>query len=120
MNRRGFLKLSIGGVATAAAVRTWPFRVYSFPKEIIISGVNGFTQHALKVQHIVNFNAAFEVWMLQPHQRLLDLDGNVIVENSGPRPILAQVPLSRYLQGGILENLIGKEYGWKEGRLKYA
>jgi len=24
----------IGGVATAAAVRTWPFRVYSFPSEL--------------------------------------------------------------------------------------
>ena len=24
----------IGGVATAAAVRTWPFRVYSFPTEL--------------------------------------------------------------------------------------
>ncbi len=34
MNRRGFLKALIGGVATAAAVRTFPFRVYSFPTEI--------------------------------------------------------------------------------------
>ena len=24
----------IGGVASAAAVRTWPFRVYSFPTEL--------------------------------------------------------------------------------------
>jgi hypothetical protein len=24
----------VGGVATAAAVRTWPFRVYSFPTEL--------------------------------------------------------------------------------------
>jgi hypothetical protein len=30
MNRRGFLNSLIGGVATAAAVRTWPFRVFSF------------------------------------------------------------------------------------------
>jgi hypothetical protein len=35
MNRRGFLRLAIGGVAASAAVRTFPFRVYSFPKEII-------------------------------------------------------------------------------------
>ncbi len=26
----------VGGVATAAAVRTWPFRVFSFPKEITV------------------------------------------------------------------------------------
>jgi hypothetical protein len=34
MNRRNFLGMMIGGVATAAAVRTFPFRVFSFPKEI--------------------------------------------------------------------------------------
>lgn len=32
MNRRAFLGTLIGGVAAAAAVRTFPFRVYSFPK----------------------------------------------------------------------------------------
>jgi hypothetical protein len=31
MNRRSFLTSLIGGVAASAAVRTWPFRVYSFP-----------------------------------------------------------------------------------------
>lgn len=35
MNRRGFLGKLIGGVAAAAAVRTWPFRVYSFPAEVV-------------------------------------------------------------------------------------
>jgi len=34
MDRRSFLCSMIGGVATAAAVRTWPFRVYSFPSEL--------------------------------------------------------------------------------------
>lgn len=33
MNRRGFLGTLIGGVAAGAAVRSWPFRVYSFPSE---------------------------------------------------------------------------------------
>ena len=32
MKRRNFL---IGGIAAAAAVRTWPFRVYSFPSQIV-------------------------------------------------------------------------------------
>lgn len=36
MNRRNFLTL-IGGVSAAAAVRTWPFRVYSFPTDIVIA-----------------------------------------------------------------------------------
>lgn len=30
MNRRAFFGTMIGGIATAAAVRTWPFRVFSF------------------------------------------------------------------------------------------
>lgn len=35
MERRNFLRLMVGGVSTAAAVRTFPFRVFSFPKEIV-------------------------------------------------------------------------------------
>jgi hypothetical protein len=35
MDRRNFLQTLIGGVAGAAAVRTWPFRVYSFPTHVI-------------------------------------------------------------------------------------
>lgn len=34
MNRRNFLGKLIGGVAATAAVRTWPFRVYSFPRRV--------------------------------------------------------------------------------------
>lgn len=34
MNRRNFLRMMVGGVAAGAAVRTFPFRVYSFPKQI--------------------------------------------------------------------------------------
>ena len=36
MNRRGFLGMMIGGVAAVAAVRTYPFRVFSFPAEILV------------------------------------------------------------------------------------
>ncbi len=36
MSRRSFLRSMVGGVAAAAAVRTFPFRVFSFPKEITI------------------------------------------------------------------------------------
>jgi hypothetical protein len=35
LSRRGFLGSLVGGVAAAAAVRTWPFRVYSFPADIV-------------------------------------------------------------------------------------
>jgi hypothetical protein len=34
MDRRKFLTSLVGGVVAGAAVRTFPFRVFSFPKEI--------------------------------------------------------------------------------------
>jgi hypothetical protein len=34
MDRRRFLSVLIGGVSATAAVRTFPFRVFSFPKEL--------------------------------------------------------------------------------------
>lgn len=34
-DRRHFLRNLVGGLAATAAVRTWPFRVYSFPTEIV-------------------------------------------------------------------------------------
>ena len=34
MNRREFLGVIVGGVSISAAVRTWPFRVYSFPSDV--------------------------------------------------------------------------------------
>lgn len=36
MNRREFLSTLVGGVFVNAAVRTWPFRVFSFPSKIVI------------------------------------------------------------------------------------
>lgn len=35
MNRRNFLRAMVGGVAVAAAERTFPFRVFFFPKEVV-------------------------------------------------------------------------------------
>lgn len=34
-SRREFIGTLIGGLAAGAAVRSWPFRVFSFPKQII-------------------------------------------------------------------------------------
>ena len=48
MNRRNFLRLMVGGVATAAAVRTFPFRVFSFPSQIL------FPARCLTVEDITN------------------------------------------------------------------
>lgn len=40
MDRRKFISTLIGGVAASAAVRTFPFRVFSFPSEIALPDPN--------------------------------------------------------------------------------
>lgn len=37
LDRRNFIQQMIGGIAGTAAVRTWPFRVYSFPTNIVLA-----------------------------------------------------------------------------------
>ena len=37
LSRRGFLGTMIGGVAASAAVRTFPFRVFSFPETVKVA-----------------------------------------------------------------------------------
>jgi hypothetical protein len=37
VNRRGFLRNLTGGIVAAAAVRTFPFRVYSFPTDVVLA-----------------------------------------------------------------------------------
>lgn len=34
MDRRNFLRTMVGGLVAGAAVRTWPFRIYSFPSHL--------------------------------------------------------------------------------------
>ena len=41
MDRRKFLSLIVGGVAATAAVRTFPFRVYSFPSKPAVPFTGG-------------------------------------------------------------------------------
>lgn len=36
MNRRNFLQMMVGGVVATAAVRSFPFRVFSFPTKITV------------------------------------------------------------------------------------
>jgi hypothetical protein len=50
MNRRGFLGTLVGGVAAGAAVRSWPFRVFSFPQNIVIAqpaALNEYVQRTI-------------------------------------------------------------------------
>ena len=46
MNRRNFFRQMIGGVAATAAVRTFPFRVFSFPTDLrIVNPIVGQTNY---------------------------------------------------------------------------
>jgi len=52
MDRRSFFGMMVGGLATAAAVRSFPFRVFSFPKEIQlppIPSAGGFRQRRTEI-----------------------------------------------------------------------
>jgi hypothetical protein len=39
LSRRSFLGITVGGIAAAAAVRTWPFRMFSFPENISVEPI---------------------------------------------------------------------------------
>lgn len=84
MNRRNFLTTLVGGVAVAAAVRTWPFRVYSFPTDIkvvprwpdqlppsVLDALNEVTAKYLRPAMLATFNAPSPMWTkVQAQQRL--------------------------------------------------
>lgn len=61
MNRRGFLRSLIGGVATATAVRTWPFRIFSFPTDIATPLPPTLVQEAVDTWHVSNLAALYRI-----------------------------------------------------------
>ena len=44
-SRRGFLRTMVGGVAAAAAVQSFPFRVYSFPQQPIVATLGEYNNY---------------------------------------------------------------------------
>lgn len=54
MNRRGFLRSLVGGVAATVAVRTFPFRVYSFPTEITYPVLDIFSARLLSEDVLIH------------------------------------------------------------------
>ena len=71
MDRRKFLSTLIGGVAATAAVRTFPFRVFSFPKEIIIPDA---IPCALALEGLINRIPTVDVPTLSLHGLIYDPD----------------------------------------------
>jgi hypothetical protein len=74
MNRRSFLGIMVGGLATAAAVRTFPFRVFSFPKEIKPLNVPRLPKEVAELlkqqlEAVKRFGPNFEgEWWMHPKQ----------------------------------------------------
>ena len=74
MERRKFLKTLFGGLAAAAAVRTWPYRVYSFPTEIKEFGlsvrfVRGFDAEVSMLPEVTRFDVLYGFGGLYPGKR---------------------------------------------------
>ena len=68
MNRRGFLGTLIGGVAAAAAVRTFPFRVFSFPAAPVIPSVDFAAAIAAVRRQILLDTIEPMIWYLSSEQ----------------------------------------------------
>jgi hypothetical protein len=64
VERRTFLRSLVGGVATAAAVRTWPFRVYSFSARPAISPETA--RWIMAILHQIEVGDL--VWVVNPAQ----------------------------------------------------
>jgi hypothetical protein len=82
MNRRNFLGSLVGGIAAGAAVRTWPFRVYSFPSELkIFDPVVGQTVYATGAGGS-NYFQVGDVMVVHPAQahalRQLGINGELL------------------------------------------
>ena len=94
MDRRGFLRMMVGGVAAAAAVRTFPFRVFSFPEKIQLANpcltmdqvrvsVELLQDSAFDIERFVAYNFAYRVSrILDAHMRDI-LVGSAISEPAG-------------------------------------
>lgn len=56
INRRKFLKQLVGGIAVGAVVRTWPFRVFSFPSELVATPmeISSYSSYSIKYSGTIN------------------------------------------------------------------
>src|SRR5258708_3464028 len=75
MDRRSFLQSLIGGVAGAAAIRTWPFRVYSFANDIKVVStpeLNKILHEFHKMPFILRSNAPIALEAQARVSKLMD------------------------------------------------
>ena len=91
MNRRAFLGSLIGGVAASAAVRTWPFRVFSFPSapvlappKLITESYREYYKRAAWLSANTPFNAALMRHLKVPSESMESV-------NMGPQECIIMV-----------------------------
>ena len=74
MDRREFLSTLVGGVFVNAAVRTWPFRVFSFPSRIVIPA------------HLFEPNIRFPIDIAMSKEQAQDFVASVLYLPEQPDP----------------------------------
>lgn len=80
MDRRTFLRSLVGGVAGATAVRTWPFRVYSFPSDVVLARDSVLDQiNAVSLRAFVDIRLDDWIFNDTPLLQALRKKGNPIV-----------------------------------------
>jgi len=63
MKRRNLL---IGGIAASAAVRAWPFRVYSFPSQIITVDLSAEKETYIRLARTYIDEQVAKYWPIEP------------------------------------------------------
>jgi len=63
MRRRNFL---IGGIASSAAVRAWPFRVYSFPSQVITIDYAAEKEKYIRLARAYIDEQVAKYWPIEP------------------------------------------------------
>lgn len=70
-SRRNFLRVLVGGIAAEAAVRTWPFRVFSFPSDIVIP------QRGLSMNFLAKHRSGLPDFIIQPIWDYYEVEGKI-------------------------------------------
>ena len=112
MDRRGFLRSLVGGVAVAAAVRTFPFRVYSFPAAPVLAGnefFDHFTWYVNPEQAAAYKELLGELEQMPGTTEVIDVDDRLKTITFAPivrKPgTIADIPRTRYGYHGKLSRL---------------
>src|SRR5712671_3555595 len=97
MDRRNFLRTLVGGVAVAAAVRTFPFRVYSFPSTPAVIDPKLARRMLERIREALGaeVNDPPPIWYLNPDQE------KALAEYMGSNEFLKRRTIVEHRCGGV-------------------